>query len=130
MSRAKVVIADDHPFVLDGLANLLKDRFDVVAMVTDGHQLVDAAASLRPDVIITDISMPGLNGLEAFGRLKAAGSAARVIVLTLHADAHLAAEVMASGASAFVVKLLASSELITAVEHVLLGQTYLTPSLA
>jgi DNA-binding NarL/FixJ family response regulator len=129
VTRARVVIADDHPFLLDGLVTLLKDRFDVVATVTDGHQLLDAAARLRPDVIITDISMPGLNGLEAFARLKAAGAAAKVIVLTQFADPELAAAAMALGASGFVVKMLAANELIRAVEQVLLGLTYLSLSL-
>ena len=87
MSRARVLIADDHPFVLEGLVKLLHDKFDVVAAVSDGELLVDAASRLRPDVIVTDISMPLLNGMEAFGRLKAAGSDAKLIVLTMHADA-------------------------------------------
>ena len=124
-----MVIADDHPFVLDGLTNLLKDQFDLVAAVTNGDQLVDAATRLHPDVIVTDISMPGMNGLEAFARLKAAGSEAKVIVVTLHADPELASAVIAAGASGFVVKLLATSELVTAIDQVLLGETYLTPAL-
>ena len=129
MSRARVLIADDHAFVLEGLVNLLKDRFEVVAAVTDGYRLVDSATRLRPDVIVTDISMPGLNGIEAFERLKAAGSEARVIVLTLHADAELAASLMQSGVRGYVVKLLAVNELVSAVEQVLAGQIYLTPTL-
>jgi DNA-binding NarL/FixJ family response regulator len=124
-----VLIADDHAFVLEGLVNLLKDRFEVVAAVGDGNQLVDNATRLRPDVIVTDISMPGLNGIEAFERLKAAGSEAKVIVLTLHADAELAASLVRSGVRGYVVKLLAVSELITAIEQVLAGHIYLTPTL-
>lgn len=128
MGRAKLLIADDHAFVLEGLVSLLKDRFDVVAAVTDGHQLVEAAIRLGPDVIVTDISMPGLNGIEAIARLKAAGSEARIIVLTLHARADLAAEMIRAGASGFVEKPRATSELVMAIEEVLLGRIYLTPA--
>ena len=123
-----MLIADDHAYVLEGLVSLLQDRFDVVATVTDGHQLVEAAVRLGPDVIVTDISMPGLNGIEAIARLKAAGSEARIIVLTLHARAEIAAELIRAGASGFVVKPLAASELVTAIEQVLLGGIYLTPA--
>src|SRR6185436_13153182 len=127
MNRARVLIADDHAFVLEGLVNLLKDKFDVVAAVTSGSLLVDAATRLRPDVVVTDISMPGLNGIEAFEQLQAAGLEAKVIVLTLHTDAELAAKLIRSGVSGFVMKLLATSELVTAIEQVLLGHVYLSP---
>lgn len=129
MNRARVLIADDHPFVLEGLVNLLKDKFEVVAAVADGSLLVEAASRLRPDIIVTDISMPGLNGIEAFQQLKAAGSEAKVIVLTLHANGELAAKLIASGVSGFVMKLRAARELVTAIDQVLMGQTYLTPGL-
>jgi DNA-binding NarL/FixJ family response regulator len=129
VNRARVLIADDHAFVLEGLVNLLKDKFDVVAAVTSGSLLVDAAIRLRPDVVVTDISMPGLSGIEAFEQLKAAGLEAKVIVLTLHTDAELAAKLIRSGVSGFVMKLLATSELVTAIEQALLGHVYLSPSL-
>ena len=129
MNRARVLIADDHAFVLEGLVNLLKDKFDVVAAVTSGSLLVDAATRLRPDVVVTDISMPGLNGIEAFEQLQAAGLEAKVIVLTLHTDAELAAKLIRSGVRGFVMKLLATSELVTAIEQALLGRVYLSPSL-
>jgi DNA-binding NarL/FixJ family response regulator len=129
MNRARVLIADDHAFVLEGLVNLLKDKFEVVAAVTSGSLLVDAATRLRPDVVVTDISMPGLSGIEAFEQLKAAGLEAKVIVLTLYTDAELAAKLIRSGVSGFVMKLLATSELVTAIEQVLLGHAYLSPSL-
>jgi two-component system response regulator NreC len=122
MERARVLIADDHDFVLHGLVNLLEDRFDVVAAVADGRQLVEAATRLRPDVVVTDISMPGMNGIEAIARLK--GTGAKIVVLTLYADPELAAALIRSGASGFVEKLLATSELVPAVEHVLEGEVY------
>ena len=124
-----MLIADDHAFVLEGLVSLLKEKFDVVAAVTDGNLLVEAATRLRPEVIVTDISMPGLNGIEALKRLRAAGVDAKIIVLTLHADADLATEVIGAGASGFVVKLLATNELVSAIEQVLLGKIYRTPAL-
>jgi len=130
MNRARVLIADDHPFVREGLLNLLRHKFEVVGAVADGHLLVDAAIELRPDVIVTDISMPGLSGIEAFERLKAAGSEAKVIVLTLHTDAELAAKLIRLGVSGFVMKLLAAGELVGAIEQVLLGHSYVSPSLA
>ena len=129
MNRVRVLIADDHAYVLEGLVNLLKDKFDVVAAVTSGSLLVDAATRLRPDVVVTDISMPGLSGIEAFDQLKAAGLEAKVIVLTLHTDAELAAKLIRSGVSGFVIKLQATSELVTAIEQALLGRVYLSPSL-
>jgi DNA-binding NarL/FixJ family response regulator len=129
MNRARILIADDHAFVREGLVQLLDTQFEVVAAVAGGNELVEAATRLRPDVIVTDISMPGLNGIEAFEQLKAAGSVARVIVLTLHSDAELAASLIESGVSGFVMKLLAASELATAVEQVLAGRIYVTPTL-
>jgi DNA-binding NarL/FixJ family response regulator len=90
---------------------------------------VEAATKLRPDVIVTDISMPGLNGIEAVKLLRAAGVDAKIIMLTLHADAALATELIRAGASGFVLKLLATSELTIAIEQVLLGKIYRTPAL-
>jgi DNA-binding NarL/FixJ family response regulator len=130
VNRARVLIADDHAFVLESLVGLLKDRFEVVAAVTDGRALVDAAIRLRPDVIVTDISMPGLSGIEAFEQLKAAGVEAKVIVLTLHTDTALAAKLLRSGVSGFVIKMRAASELVTAIEQVKAGRIYSTPSLS
>lgn len=128
MRRATVLIADDHPIVMEGLESLLKDRFEVVGAVSDGRRLLDEAARLRPDVIVTDIAMPGLNGLEALRRLKAKQSDVRVIMLTMHADAELATEAMGAGASGFVVKQSAGEELVTAINEALQGRVYLAPA--
>jgi DNA-binding NarL/FixJ family response regulator len=87
-----------------------------------GTVAIDAVQRLKPDVVIMDVAMPGMNGIEALARLK--GTGAKIVVLTLHADPELAAALIRSGASGFVVKLLASSELVTAVEHVLQGEVY------
>ena len=125
--RTKVLLADDHAMVVEGLAALLKDRFDLVGTVGDGSALLDAARKLRPDVIIADMAMPVLSGLEALRRLKAAKSAAKVIILTMHPDADLATEAFRAGASGYVLKVSAGEELVTAIQEVVQGRTYLTP---
>jgi len=125
--RTKVLLADDHAIVAEGLATLLKDHFDLLETVGDGSALIDAARKLRPDVIVTDIAMPVLSGLEALRRLKATRNEAKVIFLTMHADAQLATEAFRAGASGYVLKQSAGEELIAAIEEVLKGRTYLTP---
>ena len=125
--RTKVLLADDHAIVAEGLATLLKDHFDLLETVGDGSALIDAARKLRPDVIVTDIAMPVLSGLEALRRLKAMRSEAKVIFLTMHADAQLATEAFRAGASGYVLKQSAGEELIAAIQEVLKGRTYLTP---
>ena len=125
--RTKVLLADDHAIVAEGLATLLKDHFDLVGTVGNGNELIDLARKLRPDVIVADIAMPVLSGLEALRRLKAARSEAKVIFLTMHADAQLATEAFRAGASGYVLKQSAGEELIAAIQEVLQGRTYLTP---
>lgn len=127
MRHPRVLIADDHAIVIERLVVLLAERFEVVGTVEDGNRLIEEATRLRPDVIITDISMPGLTGLEALKRLKAAVSEAKVIVLTMDSDPAIAAEALRSGASGFVLKLLAGSQLATAIDEVLQGRIYVTP---
>ena len=125
-----VVVADDHTIVREGLVGLLRDhQFDVVGSVGDGRQLLDAAKRHRPDVIVTDISMPGLSGLEVMPHLKAASPETRVIVLTMHEDAELAARALRAGASGFLLKDSAGEELVNAVYQTLQGRVYLTPVL-
>ena len=129
MRRSTVLIADDHTIVMDGLVALLKDRFDVVGAVSDGSRLVDEAIRLKPDVIVTDISMPGLSGIDAVRRLKALRSDTRIILLTMHASAVLVTEAMHAGASGYLLKQSAGDELVNAIDEVLHGRVYLTPAL-
>lgn len=129
MHRPTVLIADDHKIVTEGLISLLKEEFDVVGAVGDGRLLVSTAKRLRPDVIVTDISMPGLNGLDALRQLRAERVASRVIVLTMHADADLAADVMRAGAAGYLLKNAAGEELLTAIHETLQGRVYLTPAM-
>jgi DNA-binding NarL/FixJ family response regulator len=125
-----VVVADDHTIVREGLVGLLRDhQFDVVGSVGDGRQLLDAARQHRPDIIVTDISMPGLSGLDVMPHLKTASPHTRVIVLTMHEDAELAARALRAGASGFLLKDSAGEELVNAVRQALQGRIYLTPVL-
>jgi len=129
MRRNTVLIADDHTIVVEGLVGLLKDDFDVVGTVSDGQLLIDAARRLRPDVIVTDISMPGLSGLDVLPRLKAERVDSRVVVLTMHNDAALATRAIRAGASGFLLKQSAGEELVNAIQQALQGRVYLTPAL-
>jgi DNA-binding NarL/FixJ family response regulator len=115
--RATVLLADDHTIVTAGLVSLLQDRFDVVGTVVDGRLLVEAAERLRPDVIIADISMPSLSGLDALERLKKNGVTSRFIILTMHSDPDLAARAMRAGAAGFLLKDTAGDELVGAIER-------------
>jgi DNA-binding NarL/FixJ family response regulator len=116
--------------VAQGLASLLREAFDLVGTVGDGQALLDAAHRLQPDVIVTDLTMPGMDGLAALRQLQAARVATKVIVLTMHADAQLATAALRAGAVGYVLKHAAGEELLTAIEEVLRGGTYLTPLLA
>ena len=128
--RSTILLADDHAIVTEGLARLLRDHdFDVVGAVGDGQALLDAAKRLRPDVIVTDLSMPGLSGLDVLARLKAEGVESKVIVLTMHKDADLATVAMRGGASGFLLKDSAGDELLAAIRQVLQGGVYLAPAL-
>jgi DNA-binding NarL/FixJ family response regulator len=130
MRRARVLLADDHTIVAEGLAGLLRGEFDLVGTVGDGGALVEAARRLRPDVVVADIAMPVLSGLDALRRLKAEGIDLKVVLLTMHADAHLASEALGAGAAGYVVKHAAGEELLRAIRDVLQGLVYVTPLLA
>jgi len=129
MRRTTVLIADDHAIVREGVVALLKAHdFEVIGAVDDGEQLVEAAGRLRPDIIVADLSMPGMSGLHALVRLKAESVVSKVIVLTMHDDATLAARAMRAGAAGFLVKTSAGEELVTAIHQVLQGRIYLAPA--
>ena len=122
-----VLVADDHAIVLEGLVSLLKDyAFDVVGSVGDGEKLVEAARRLKPDVIVTDLSMPGMSGLEVLTVLKQERIDSKVVVLTMHHDASWATQALKAGASAFLLKASAGEELVTAIQQALQGHVYLT----
>ena len=130
MKKPRILLADDHKIVLEGLKSLLEPEFELVGTVEDGRALVAQAAKLRPDVIVADISMPGLNGIEAVRKIKKTDESVKVVFLTMHPDPTYAAGAFDAGASGFVLKHSASSELITAIKEAIRGRTYITPLIA
>ena len=130
MTRPRVLLADDHKIVLEGLKNLLAPEFDLVGTVEDGRVLLDDTNKLHPDVIVSDISMPSLNGIEALKKIKKTAPHVKVIFLTMHPDVSYAAEAFEAGASGYVLKHSAPSELINAIHDALDGKTYITPLIA
>jgi DNA-binding NarL/FixJ family response regulator len=128
--RARILIADDHQLIMEELVCLLGEQVDIVGTVSDGRSLVDAAVRLQPDVVITDISMPGMNGIESLRTLKASGVVTKVIFLTMYTDSEVASEALRGGAAGFVLKQSAGEELMTAIDEVLQGRVYVSPEVA
>ena len=129
MKLPTVIIVDDHQVVAEGLVHLLSGRYEIVDRITDGSEVLAAATRLLPNVIIVDISMPHVSGLEAIRQLRKGGIPSKVIVLTMHADANLAVEALSCGASGFVLKESSGNELLMAMQVVLDGGTYLDSGL-
>jgi DNA-binding NarL/FixJ family response regulator len=127
VSRIRLLMADDHTLVLAGIRKLLEDDFDLVGAVEDGHALLRAAEQLRPDVILMDISMPLLNGIEACRQLLKTMPKARVIFLTMHTDVAYVEEALRAGGSGYLLKRSAASELTRAIHTVMRGKRYVTP---
>jgi DNA-binding NarL/FixJ family response regulator len=125
--RARILIADDHVLVAEACKSLLEPEFEVVGMVADGRALLQAAADLRPDIVILDISMPQLNGLDAGEQVKQRSRATKLIYLTMIMGPDVAAEAFRRGASGYVLKHCSADELIVAVRRVLRGDSYLSP---
>jgi DNA-binding NarL/FixJ family response regulator len=129
MRRPRILIADDHKLVVEGLRKLLEEHFEVVGTVDNGRALLAMAGRLKPDVILVDVSMPLLNGIDACARLRTLVPESRIIVLTMHADRTYAAEALRVGAAGYVLKGSATSELIGAIRAVLRGQRYVARAL-
>jgi DNA-binding NarL/FixJ family response regulator len=127
--KPRILLADDHRIVAEGLRSLLEPEFKLIGIVEDGRALVDASKKLRPDVIIVDISMPQLNGIEAVHQIKKENKDIKVIFLTMHSDVTYAVSAMEAGAQGYVLKHSAPSELTTAVRKALSGKRYITPLL-
>jgi DNA-binding NarL/FixJ family response regulator len=130
MKRARVLLADDHRILGEGLQSLLEPEFDLVGIVEDGRALVEAAEELRPDVIVVDISMPLLNGIEAARHITKANPSVKVVFLTMHTDVMYATKAFAAGAMGYVLKQSAASELLTAIREALRERIYVTPLIA
>lgn len=130
MRRPRVVIADDHAIVVEGLRRLMDPEFEVVQTVEDGRALLDAVKKQRPELVVVDISMPLLNGLEAARRISNDHPTVRVVILTQHTDAEFAAEAFRAGAAGYLLKECAAEELIVAMRDALAGRSYITPRVA
>jgi len=128
--RPRILLADDHRMVAEGLKSLLSADFDLVGVVEDGRALLDAARSLQPDVIVADITMPHLNGLDALAVLRKENPRTKVVILTMHHEPAYARRAVEAGAAGFVLKHSAPAELVTAIRAALDGTTYLTPAVA
>jgi DNA-binding NarL/FixJ family response regulator len=123
----RLFLADDHRYLLELIRGLLEPTFDVVGAVEDGEALVEAAGKLQPDVIVTDISMPKLNGIEAADRLRESGSSSKIVFLTVHADPDFVQAALKTGALAYVSKSRITTDLLLAIEEALKGRIFVSP---
>lgn len=130
MKRLRVVLADDHIIVAEGLRRLLEPEFELVGVVEDGRALLAAVRELKPDVVISDITMPELNGVEALEELKLVNPNVRVVFLTMHHNVAYARKALEAGALGYVLKHSAPEELILAVRAAAAGRTFITPDIA
>lgn len=129
MRRTRILMADDHTLICAGFQKLLEPMYEVVGIVGDGHALMQAAAELDPDVILLDVGMPLLNGLDAARELKKRMPKVKLIFLTMNSDLEIAAEALRVGASAYLLKSSAPSELLQAIHDVVSGISYVTPQI-
>lgn len=130
MNRTTVLLADDHVMLMQGLMHFVQREFDVIGVAHDGRVLVEMARQSRPDVIVTDISMPHLNGIDAARILRKESITSKFLFLTMHADLPLVEEAFRTGASGYLLKLCDAEEFVKAIQCVAKGSTYITPLLA
>jgi DNA-binding NarL/FixJ family response regulator len=126
MSGKRVLLADDLPPLLHAVGKLLEGSFEVVGMVSDGQAALDSAAALKPDLIILDISMPGMSGIEVARELKRRGNKAKIVFLTVHEDSDILATCLAAGGLGYVVKVLMETDLISAMNEALAGREFIS----
>jgi DNA-binding NarL/FixJ family response regulator len=130
VKRVTVLLADDHAIVVEGLRRMLEPGFEVIGAVADGLELVKAARNLRPDVIVADVSMPVLSGIEAARQIRAASRRTRIVFLSMHPDVVYVAEAFRAGGSAYVLKSSAGAEIVTAIQQALLqGGVFVSPAI-
>src|SRR5579884_2200619 len=127
MSKPRLLLADDHTMVLEGFRRLLEQDFELVGAVEDGQALVKVAPQVQPDLILLDISMPHLNGIEAARQIRKLLPSVKLIFLTMHTDPTYVTEAFKAGASGYLLKRSATSELRCAIQEVLEGRCYVTP---
>jgi len=130
LNRPRILLADDHRMVAEGLKSLLCAEFELVGVVEDGRALIEAARKQRPDVIVADVAMPHLNGLDALKQLKKDNPRVKVVILTMHREVSYARRALELGAAGFVLKHSAPAELLAAIRAALDGRTYITPAVA
>jgi DNA-binding NarL/FixJ family response regulator len=130
VSRPRVLLADDHRLVAEGLKHLLAEEFELVGIAEDGRALVAAARKLQPDVVVADIAMPHLNGIDAMAQVKKDNAHIKFVFLTMHQDPAYARRALEAGAAGFVVKHSAPAELVMAIHAALKGQTFISPTVA
>jgi len=130
MHRSRILIADDHNLVAELCKKVLEAEFEVVGIVADGRALIRTAAELKPDVVIVDVGMPVLNGLDAARQVKQSLPAVKIIFLTMNPDPELAAEAFRRGASGYLLKTSAAAEMVVSVREVLRGRSYLSPRMS
>lgn len=130
MERVSVLLADDHEDFLATAVRHLEPHFDVLKTVSNGEALLDQAAKLEPDIVVLDISMPVLSGIDAARRLKAAGSSARIVFLTLHADPDYVRAAFETGALGYVVKSRLATDLLPCLREALAGRPFVSPSIS
>ena len=130
MAKSRIVLADDHTLLLQACAKMLESEFEICGTFTDGRALLEAVPDLKPDAIVLDIGMPLLNGLDAGRQLKKLLPSTKLIFLTMYEDPGLAAEAIRDGASAYLLKTSAATELVKAIHEVLKGRVYVTPAIA
>jgi DNA-binding NarL/FixJ family response regulator len=128
MNKLRILLADDHPYFLELVEGLLGTTFDVVGKVGDGRALFDAARELHPDIILTDISMPVLNGIDAINELRRSGSSSKVIFLTVHTDADFIRTCLGAGAFGYIFKERVAIDLVPAIREALAGHLFISPS--
>jgi DNA-binding NarL/FixJ family response regulator len=129
VSKVRVLLADDHPLLLKAVVNLLEPTFEVVGRVGDGKSLFESAMKLQADVIVSDISMPILNGIEAANKLKVSGCRSKIVFLTVHSDPEFVRVCLATGALGYVVKSEMETDLVPAIQEALAGRIFISPPL-
>lgn len=129
MRKPRILLADDHKIVLEGLRSLLADEFELIGTAANGLELIQKCQLLHPDVIVADVSMPLLNGIDAVRKLREAGNLPKIVFLSMHPDASYATRALDAGAFGYVLKHAASDELIQAIHDALAGKIYISPSL-
>lgn len=129
MRKPRILLADDHAIVVEGLQRLLAADFDLVGVARNGVEMVDACTALKPDLIVADLSMPLMNGVDALRKLRRQGDDTTVVFLSMHPDVTSATRALEAGASGYVLKHAASDELVAAIRDALAGRTFVSPSL-